>query len=60
MQTFDQHIFDLYKSGTIDYNNAIAYADAPNDLRLKIKMAGITKEEESQKESSFKLKIDGK
>ena len=60
MQTFDQHIFDLYKAGIIDYNNAIAYADAPNDLRLRIKMASITKEEESQKESSFKLKIDGK
>jgi twitching motility protein PilU len=60
MQTFDQHIFDLYKAGIIDYNNAIAYADAPNDLRLRIKMANITKEEESQKEPSFKLKIDGK
>ena len=60
MQTFDQHIFDLYKSGLIDYNNAIANADSPNDLRLKIKMAGIDKDEVDKKEPSFKLKLDQK
>ena len=36
MQTFDQHIYDLYQAGKIDYNNAIAYADGPNELRLRI------------------------
>ncbi|MBP8626536.1 MAG: PilT/PilU family type 4a pilus ATPase [Syntrophorhabdaceae bacterium] len=60
MQTFDQHIFELYKNGIIDYNHAIANADSPNDLRLKIKMAGISKEEVEKKEPAFKLKIDGK
>jgi twitching motility protein PilU len=60
MQTFDQHIFDLYQAGTIDYNNAIAYSDSPNDIRLKIKMADMKTEEVDKKESSFKLKKDGK
>jgi twitching motility protein PilU len=60
MQTFDQAMLDFYKAGKIDYNNAIANADSPNDLRLKIKMAGIEKEEVDKKEPSFKLKIDQK
>jgi twitching motility protein PilU len=60
MQTFDQHIFDLFMAGRIDYNNAIAYADSPNDLRLRIKMIEIKKEEVDKKEPAFKLKIDGK
>ena len=60
MQTFDQHIFELYKQGIIDYNHAIANADSPNDLRLKIKMSGISKDEVEKKEPAFKLKIDGK
>lgn len=41
MQTFDQAIFDLYKSGRISYENAIVYADSANDLRLHIKMEGL-------------------
>lgn len=46
MQTFDQSIFDLYMQGIIDYDNAIGYADSPNDLRLRIKMeeAGAKRE----------------
>lgn len=60
-QTFDQHIYDLYKSGRIDYNNAIAYADSPNDLRLKIKMSEVGKDEKVKKEDAgLKLKIDGR
>jgi twitching motility protein PilU len=60
MQTFDQHIFDLFNSGRIDYQNAIANADSPNDLRLRIKMTEIEKEDPSKKEPAFKLKIDQK
>jgi twitching motility protein PilU len=41
MQTFDQSIFDLYMQGIIDYEKAIAYADSPNDLRLRIKMEEV-------------------
>ena len=39
MQTFDQALFDLYKSGQITYKDALKHADSPNDLRLTIKLA---------------------
>ncbi len=38
MQTFDQALFRLYKAGEITYEDAIAHADSPNDLRLMIKL----------------------
>jgi len=38
MQTFDQSLFDLYKSGSITYEDAINYADSANELRLMIKL----------------------
>lgn len=38
MQTFDQALFDLYEEDRIDYEQAIANADSPNELRLKIKL----------------------
>ena len=60
MQTFDQHIFDLYQAGIIDYDNAIAYSDSPNDIRLKIKMSEMKTDEVDKKESSLKLKMDGR
>ncbi len=40
MQTFDQSLFELYTDGQITYEDALAYADSPNDLRLMIKMGG--------------------
>ena len=57
MQTFDQSLFYLYKSGKITYDNAIAYADSANDLRLRIKMdeIGDRKDEEGP---AFKIKSD--
>lgn len=60
MQTFDQHIFDLYQAGIVSYDNAIAYADSPNDMRLRIKMSEMKKDESDGKEPSLKLKLDGK
>ncbi|RZF53577.1 PilT/PilU family type 4a pilus ATPase [Acinetobacter halotolerans] len=39
MQTFDQALFDLYKSGEITYKDALKHADSPNDLRLTIKLS---------------------
>jgi twitching motility protein PilU len=38
MQTFDQHLFDLYDSGVITYEDALRNADSVNDLRLAIKL----------------------
>ncbi|MCH9698192.1 MAG: PilT/PilU family type 4a pilus ATPase [Gammaproteobacteria bacterium] len=39
MQTFDSHLFKLYKQGIITYENALKYADSPNNLQLKIKLS---------------------
>ena len=38
MQTFDQALYELYKSGEITYEDALAHADSSNDLRLMIKL----------------------
>ena len=40
MQTFDQHLFDLYEQGSISYEDALRNADSVNDLRLNIKLNG--------------------
>jgi twitching motility protein PilU len=61
MQTFDQHIFNLYKEGRISYENAIAYADSANDVRLRIKVDKVSagdKEEAFSEKDSLKLKPD--
>jgi len=57
MQTFDQSIFDLYMQGVIDYDNAIAYADSANDLRLRIKMEEVGAKKE-ELEMGLKIKPD--
>ena len=38
MQTFDQALYDLYRSEEITYEDALHHADSPNDLRLMIKL----------------------
>lgn len=38
MQTFDQHLFQLYEDGLISYDDALRNSDAVNDLRLNIKL----------------------
>jgi twitching motility protein PilU len=38
MQTFDQHLYEMYAGGQITYEDAIAHADSANDLRLMIKL----------------------
>src|SRR5665647_559853 len=38
MQTFDQHLFDLYEAGAISYQDALRNADSVNELRLMIKL----------------------
>ena len=40
MQTFDQHLFDLYEAGQIGYEDALRNADSVNDLRLNVKLNG--------------------
>ena len=38
MQTFDQSLFSLFKTGEVTYEDALHHADSPNDLRLMIKL----------------------
>jgi twitching motility protein PilU len=38
MITFDQHLYMLYEDGEISYEDALAYADSANDVRLMIKL----------------------
>ncbi|MEW6765904.1 MAG: ATPase, T2SS/T4P/T4SS family, partial [Pseudomonadota bacterium] len=38
MQTFDQHLFDLYENESISYEEALRNADSINDLRIAIKL----------------------
>ena len=38
MQTFDQHLFDLFEAGKISYEDALRNADSVNDIRLNIKL----------------------
>jgi len=40
MQTFDQHLFELYEGGAISYEDALRNADSVNELRLMIKLQG--------------------
>jgi twitching motility protein PilU len=55
MLTFDQSLFNLYKEGNISYENAIAYADSANDLRLRIKTEGLGEKEDIK--TNFRLKL---
>ena len=41
MQTFDYHLFRLYRDGLISYDNALAHADSANEVRLMAKLEGV-------------------
>jgi len=47
-QTFDQSLFTLYKEGKISLDQALSNADSMNNLRLKIKLAGLNGDEETE------------
>ena len=38
MKTFDQALYELYKSGEITYDDALHYADSANEVRLMVKL----------------------
>lgn len=38
MQTFDQSLYELYRSGRISRDEALANADSRNDLGLRIRL----------------------
>jgi twitching motility protein PilU len=47
-QTFDQALFQMYKEGKITLEQALINADGANNLRLKIKLAGLAVDEEGE------------
>ena len=48
-QTFDQALFTLYIEGKINLDQAIINADSANNLRLKIKLAGLKDDDETER-----------
>jgi twitching motility protein PilU len=45
-QTFDQALFSFYRDGRVSLDHVLANADSANNLRLKIKLAGLKVDEE--------------
>ena len=48
MQTFDQSLYDLYKSDKISIKNALAYADSSTNLEWKINFGGEQKQQDTR------------
>jgi len=59
MQTFDQALYDLYKSGKISLEEALKNADSANNLRLRVKLSdeGGLDEKKGGKKDEGGLKI---
>jgi len=60
MQTFDQSIFNLFKSGLISYEEALRRATNPDDFALKVKGISSTSDvyDESVRPEKEDMKID--
>ena len=60
MQTFDQSIFNLYKSGLITYEEALRRASNPDDFALKVKGIQSTSDlaYDDQRPNKDEMKID--
>ena len=60
MQTFDMHLYDLFKEGRITMDEALKNADSANNLRLKIKLDEQPEMEEQGKTAFQKKGAKGK
>jgi twitching motility protein PilT len=60
MQTFDQSLFSLYKSGLISYEEALRRASNPDDFALKVKGIQSTSDVygDQQHKNKDEMKID--
>ena len=60
MQTFDQSLFTLYKSGLISYDEALRRASNPDDFALKVKGIQSTSDVygDQQHKNKDEMKID--
>jgi twitching motility protein PilT len=54
MQTFDQSLFSLYKSGLITYEEALRRATNPDDFVLKVKGIQSTSDLSIEEQMSFR------
>lgn len=50
MRTFDQSLYDLYKTDQITIKNALAYADSSTDLEWRINFGGDAKQQNAESE----------
>lgn len=55
MQTFDQHLFDLYCNQNISYEDALRNADSVNDLRLRIRLHEANGHDLAHKMDGYRL-----
>jgi twitching motility protein PilU len=57
MQTFDGHLYRLYREGRISLEEALKNADSPNNMKVKINLLkdSENQDEESRKERDSKL-----
>ncbi len=47
-QSFDQALFQLFEAGKITLEQSLAHADSANNLRLKVKLAGLLPDESTE------------
>jgi twitching motility protein PilU len=53
MQTFDQSLYDLYKTDRISIKNALTYADSSTNLEWKINFGGGQKKENTDQQGDL-------
>jgi len=59
MSTFGHSLYRLYNEGKISYDDALQYSDAPNEIRLLIKLKGKVNDKETNLSiSSMSLEED--
>lgn len=57
-QPFDTAVFNLYMSGKIDVDSALANADSANNLRLRIQAADLKRGKGEGKKPDFRMRRD--
>ncbi len=58
MQTFDQSLYDLYKSDRITIKNALAYADSSTNLEWKINFGGEQRKQDTRHQLNKQGKLE--
>jgi twitching motility protein PilU len=58
-QTFDQALFQLYKEGRIDAEEALANADSANNLRIQMKNLDLRHADRKTIDDTGGLRIQG-